>query len=455
MRYFFVGILNCAAPLVAALLFLLPSAWSDFATDMSSGREWSRVPSDFLPAEPNELYALGAESKRAPSIAPDLIVDRPSIPFGAAPVEVAEPVEVAPSSPGSHFEAQAPTAASSNPEQPEGAAGAPPNAQECVSTELKTNLGPINNPACGNARRTLAEIAEARAYLLETASPGYTMTLQGPEVAISRLHPEFAVRLEGAIREARNIGLPFAGIFSAYRPPVFGVGGFSDKFNSLHTYGLAVDMRGIGRPGSPEAQLWHQIAAKNGVVCPYGPRDRAEWNHCQPTSIKLILADNPLRETVNSGGPSDLEAMFEVGSNIIEEVATAAESLSKAAATPVRAPETSTIGHEPIAEVMASRGVKRRAMVRLALGRSAYNPARHPNEGIGVGGPIVAVERAQRTSSIRQAKHRATGASKSFLVQQERPSSVKKAKHDTRMSVRVAPVIAVEESRGKSRPGRG
>ena len=118
--------------------------------------------------------------------------------------------------------------------------------------------------------------SEARAYLLETASPGYTMTLQGPEVAISRLHPEFAVRLESAIREARNAGLPFAGVFSAYRPPMFGVGGFSDKFNSLHTYGLAVDMRGIGRPGSPEAQLWHQIAAKNGVVCPYGPGDRAE-----------------------------------------------------------------------------------------------------------------------------------------------------------------------------------
>jgi hypothetical protein len=39
----------------------------------------------------------------------------------------------------------------------------------------------------------------------------------------------------------------------AYRPPAFGVGGFSDKFNSLHTYGLAVDMRGIGRPGSRSA----------------------------------------------------------------------------------------------------------------------------------------------------------------------------------------------------------
>jgi hypothetical protein len=135
------------------------------------------------------------------------------------------------------------------------------------------------------------------------------MTLQGPELAIGRLHPEFAVRLEHAIREARSAGLSSAGVFSAYRPPAFGVGGFSDKFNSLHTYGLAVDMRGIGSPGSPEAQLWHQIAAKNGVVCPYGPGARTEWNHCQPTSVRIILAENPLRDTVSSAG------MFEAGNS--------------------------------------------------------------------------------------------------------------------------------------------
>jgi hypothetical protein len=173
------------------------------------------------------------------------------------------------------------------------------------------------NPGSEPAPRTAAEIAEARAYLIETASPGYTMTLQGPEVAIGRLHPEFAVRLESAIREARSAGLPFAGVFSAYRPPAFGIGGFSDKFNSLHTYGLAVDMHGIGNPGSPEAQLWHQIAAKNGVVCPYGPRARTEWNHCQPTSVKIILSENPLRETVTADGPISLQGMFEVGYSVI------------------------------------------------------------------------------------------------------------------------------------------
>ena len=77
------------------------------------------------------------------------------------------------------------------------------------------------------------------------------MAKQGSELAIERLHPEFAIRLTKALREARDYGL-LAGIYSAYRPPAFGVGGFSDKFNSLHAYGLAVDLYGIGRPGSVE-----------------------------------------------------------------------------------------------------------------------------------------------------------------------------------------------------------
>jgi len=163
-----------------------------------------------------------------------------------------------------------------------------------------------------------SEIAEARAYLLETASPGFTMSKQGPELAIDRLHPEFAMRLANAIRDARASGLPAVGVFSAYRPPAFGVGGFSDKFNSLHAYGLAVDMAGIGGPGSTDARRWHEIAARNGVVCPYGPVNRAEWNHCQPIGLKVIVAQNPLRHTITATGPVSLEAMFEVGTAVIE-----------------------------------------------------------------------------------------------------------------------------------------
>jgi hypothetical protein len=108
-----------------------------------------------------------------------------------------------------------------------------------------------------------------------------------------------------------------AGIFSAYRPPAFGVGGFADKFHSLHTYGLAVDVTGIGGPGSPSSLLWHEIAARHGVICPYGPHNLREWNHCQPTWVKIILAEDPLRETVTADGPISLEGMFEVGSSVI------------------------------------------------------------------------------------------------------------------------------------------
>jgi hypothetical protein len=161
------------------------------------------------------------------------------------------------------------------------------------------------------------EIAAARSYLIETASPGYTMARQGPELAIGRLNPEFVIRLANAVKEARQAGLTSAGVFSAYRPPAFGIGGFFDKFHSLHTYGLAVDMYGIGGPGSAAAQLWYEIAARHGVVCPYGSHHQAEWNHCQPTSLKIILAGNPLRDTVTAEGPRNLESMFVVGNMLI------------------------------------------------------------------------------------------------------------------------------------------
>jgi hypothetical protein len=168
------------------------------------------------------------------------------------------------------------------------------------------------------------QVAEDRAYLLATASPGDTMTRQGPEIAIERLNPEFVARLASAIRDARDSGLPSAGIFSAYRPPAFGVGGFKDKFRSLHAYGLAVDMSGIGDPGSQDAKLWHQIAARHGLFCPYGYESKTEWNHCQATPIMSIESSNPLRKTITAAGPAALEEMFKAGSAVIDRSAAVA-----------------------------------------------------------------------------------------------------------------------------------
>jgi hypothetical protein len=128
------------------------------------------------------------------------------------------------------------------------------------------------------------------------------------------------MRLAAAVREARISGLSDAGVFSAYRPPAFGVGGFKNKFNSLHSYGLAVDMHGIGAPGSAQARLWTRIAAEHGVACPYGVNNPAEWNHCQPTRIKMVRSDSPLVKTIAPQGPINPLNMFEAGKDLIESV---------------------------------------------------------------------------------------------------------------------------------------
>jgi hypothetical protein len=179
-------------------------------------------------------------------------------------------------------------------------------------------------PGAGQHQGLLATLEGSRAepddrsYLRETAWISATMTRQGPEVAIGRLNPEFAARLASAIREARGSGLPTAGTFSAYRPPAFGVGRFLDRFTSLHAYGLAVDMRGIGDPHSQEAKLWYDIAGRHGIFCPYGVDSRREWNHCQATPAKAVCRDNPLRNTITAQGPIDLEEMFQVGNWFVE-----------------------------------------------------------------------------------------------------------------------------------------
>src|SRR5262249_55146715 len=49
-------------------------------------------------------------------------------------------------------------------------------------------------------------VEEAKAYLVKTATPGYTMTRQGVALAIDRLHPGFAGKLARALPRARAEG---------------------------------------------------------------------------------------------------------------------------------------------------------------------------------------------------------------------------------------------------------
>jgi hypothetical protein len=244
-------------------------------------------------------------------------------------------------------------------------------------------------------------VENERAYLIETATPGGTMVRQGPDVAIGRLHPEFVMRLAAAIREARGSGLSDVGIFSAYRPPAYGVGGFKNKFNSLHSYGLAVDMHGIGAPGSAEARLWTQIAAKHGVACPYGVNNPVEWNHCQPTRIKMVRADNPLVKTIAPQGPINPISMFEAGKGLIESVAKLFASFGGAPATVEKSDKSVRL---------ASRGPRVRVAELQSAGkrRNERQIARKASKAKPVKLAAAAAERGARQGS-RHGSRRARG----------------------------------------------
>jgi hypothetical protein len=203
------------------------------------------------------------------------------------------------------------------------------------------------------------------------------------------------VRLAAAIREAREQGLPETGIFSAYRPPAFGVGGFKDKFNSLHSYGLAVDMHGIGAPGSAEAKRWTQIAAKHGVACPYGFNNPVEWNHCQPTRIKMVRSDSPLVKTIKAEGPVNPVNMFEAGKELIESVAKLITSFGGA-------PGTAEKGDKAVA-IASHRGRR----VRLADAGSARQQRNERQHVAGKGQKTrpVRTAAAGKSRMARQAGH--------------------------------------------------
>ena len=154
-------------------------------------------------------------------------------------------------------------------------------------------------------------LATDRAYLIGTACPGYTMHRQGVALSIERLHPQFAHRLAAAFRDARQHDMRPC-IFSAYRPPAYGVGGFRNKFNSAHSYGLAVDLDGIRR----HYAQWLKIAASHDLYRPYAKR--SEWNHFQPTPVRMVtLAVRGLRNTITGQGPISLAKMWKVAEAII------------------------------------------------------------------------------------------------------------------------------------------
>jgi hypothetical protein len=180
------------------------------------------------------------------------------------------------------------------------------------------------------------------------------MSMLGREKSLACMHPQFAINLAATIRDAREHGLPEAGVLSGCRPPRLGVGGFKDKRNSLHGVGLAADISGIGRPCSAKAKRFHAIAASHGVLGVYGPCNRAEWNHVQGTAVKMNPPD--LRATFTPKGDidPDLQRMWSLESAIVFDVAMPVAPL----------PETAEPASVSKRKRSAKRRVKRRGFKR-------------------------------------------------------------------------------------------
>jgi hypothetical protein len=230
--------------------------------------------------------------------------------------------------------------------------------------------------------RSRSAVEEAKTYLIDTATPGFTMTRQGIALSIERLHPGFVVKLAEAIKRARSAGLTNAGVFSSYRPPAFGIGGFKNKFNSLHSYGLAVDMTGIGHAGSLSARVWQSITIDVGLHLPYGPYNRAEYNHTQ--FVKAKVAPPQLRTTISANGPKNLREMWLAsGINLFMEdppaelAPTTTAKLGETVAA--GGPQPSATLSEPAPQKRAPRKRSTKTSTRSSRGRT-QRPSRAPHK---------------------------------------------------------------------------
>jgi hypothetical protein len=143
-------------------------------------------------------------------------------------------------------------------------------------------------------------------------------------------------------------------------------------FFCLRSLGLGCTPTGSRLAGRVLRRPCFGIAARKGVVCPYGPWDRADWNHCQPTSVKIIMAENPLRATVTAEGPSNLGDIFEAGNPLIESMTSAADSLFRATPMPVRLLEAFVRGPNGRTQMVAEGRAKRpRVAMRRVVAKSA------------------------------------------------------------------------------------
>ena len=184
------------------------------------------------------------------------------------------------------------------------------------------------------------ETARARAYLIATSTPGYTMTRQGPERAIDGLYLEFVSWLAAAIAEARGAGLPFAGIFSAYGHLRSASG--ASPINSIRSIPM----------GSPSTLPGSAHLARHRSIRCHGVAQRIvgenDFHPCRLAGFHstrlcgLYGQITPCRAAISCHSRVSLEGMFEVGYSLIAASGTVGASTGDPRAHPFKQSQART-----------------------------------------------------------------------------------------------------------------
>jgi hypothetical protein len=165
----------------------------------------------------------------------------------------------------------------------------------------------------------------------------------------ANLNPQFATRLASAIKQAQAAGLNVS-LESAFREPgqlkekgdtsqasAYDAGG-----NSSHSYGLAVDIRGLDGPNGPITQRWAQIAQANGLNNPYGVGNAKEFNHWQLPAQPLERTPQLLASLKAAKASGDVNAVWSAYSGASPESQVATRQsyppVASAGAAPAPAP---------------------------------------------------------------------------------------------------------------------
>lgn len=129
----------------------------------------------------------------------------------------------------------------------------------------------------------------------------------------SNFNPAWASALAATLRDANNQGL-HVGLASGYRLPTQTGSSFDASGRSLHSYGLASDISGF-TPGSPEAHKFYEIAQSHGIYNPYGPDNKAEYNHYQ--AVPYELSQSQAAPLIKAAATGDWNNVITAGNTLM------------------------------------------------------------------------------------------------------------------------------------------